>query len=47
MIEPLAKFMTAPVVTPAEPIEELWQLWGMFTPGLTDRVLDWLAPRMN
>jgi len=49
--------------TPPEPIEELWQAWGLpdiwrlpighisiglgFTPGLTGRVLRWLAPRLN
>jgi hypothetical protein len=53
------------LVTPAEPIEDLWQLWGhpdiwqlphghislslclAGLPGLTDRVLRWLAPRLN
>jgi len=56
---------TQDLVTPREPIEELWQLWGRPDiwrlphghislslclagwPGLTDRVLRWLAPRLD
>jgi len=49
------------LLTPKEPIEELWQAWEhpdiwrlphghiskSLVPGLTDRVLRWLAPRMD
>ena len=56
---------TQDLVTPAEPIEELWQQWGQpdiwrfphghislslclaGLPGLTGRVLRWLAPRLD
>ena len=56
---------TQDLVTPAGPIEELWQQWGQpdiwrlphghislslclaGLPGLTGRVLRWLAPRLD